>query len=138
MDHQGSLARRLVAALLLLATTACQTWVPSTMSARDLVASEAPSEVRVTRPDGNVVTIDDPVVRNDSIVSGTDPAGFMPLPGVPTLEISSIEVRRFNGRKTLLFAAAAVAIAVGWTVAATGTRGGSGPGDGPLPKVGPG
>lgn len=137
MKNQGSTARRLVAALLLLMTTACQTWVPTTMSPGNLIASEAPSQVRVTRPDGDVVTIKEPVMRNDSIVSGAEPEGPVELAGVPALEASYIEVRRLNTGKTLLFAAAAIAIAVGWTAVAAGTRGGGGPGPGPLPKAGP-
>jgi len=136
MKSEGSQLRRLVAALLLLVTTACQTWVPSTMSPGNLLSSEAPSSIRITRTDGDVVTIKDPVMRNDSIVSGAEDVPV--VVGLLTGEASSVEVRRFNPGKTLLFAAAAIAIAVGWTAVATGSGGGTDPGPGPLPKIGPG
>ena len=132
----GQPTRRLVAALLLLATTGCQTWVPSTMSPSNLVTSEAPSSVRVTRTDGDVLTIREPVIRNDSIVSAAEDQ-IEPV-GVPTRDATSVEVRRLNPGKSLLLAAGVVAIALGWTTVATGSGGGTDPGDGPLPKVGPG
>jgi len=127
--------RRITAASLLPLLVGCQTWHPTTLSPRALLSEEAPSAVRVTRTDGEVVRINDPTIRNDSIVSADET--LIEVDGVSTGEVSSLEVRRFNAKRTVVFVAGAIAIALGWTAAVTGASGGTDPGDPPLPK-GPG
>ena len=96
------LARRFIAALLMVLLTACHSWRPTTVSPQRLIAEDQPSSVRVTlieygfppRMDDETVTIDDPTMRNDSIVGDT---GL----GVASRDIRSLEVRRFSVRKTV-------------------------------------
>ena len=125
--------RRAVAALLLLAFTACHTWHPTTASPRSLIEDEDPSALRVTQANGLAVTVKDPMIRNDSLVSGT--SGVTGPVGVPTGDIQSVEVRRFDKGKTVGFVIGLIAAAVAWTTAVTGdSSGGTGDGPGPLPK----
>ena len=90
------LARRIIAALLMVLLTACHSWRPTTVSPQRLIAEDQPSSVRVTVMDDETVTIDDPTMRNDSIVGVTD-AGV----GVASRDVRSLEVRRFSVGKTI-------------------------------------
>lgn len=132
MNRDVPRSRRFVAALLAALLAGCQTWQPATVSPGALISEEAPSSVRITRMDGEIVTIKGPIIRNDSILSAEE--GLGGVVGVPTQDIRSLEVRRLDTRKTLLFVAAAVGITVVWTRAATGSSGGTDINDGPLPK----
>lgn len=132
MKKEVPRSRRFVAALLLVLLTGCQTWQPTTLGARAVLSEEDPTAMRVRRSDGEIVTIKSPVIRNDSIVSAAE--GVIEVVGVPMIEINSLEYRRFDGRKTLLFAAGVVALALGWASAVGGNSGGTDPGDPPLPK----
>lgn len=133
MNREVPRSRRLIAALLLVLLTGCQTWQPAMVAPRDLISEEAPSSVRVTKTGGDVVTIKDPIIRNDSIVSAEVGLGTVGI-GVATADINALEVRRLNTGRTLAFVGVAVAIALGWTRAVTGSSGGTDPGPGPLPK----
>lgn len=124
--------RRYLAALLLALLVGCQTWQPTTMTPRALLSAETPMSLRVTRTDGEVVTIKDPAMRNDSIISAED--GLAEVLGVPEGDVGSLEVWRFSPRRTLAFVAAGVAIALGWASAVTNSTPGSDTGPGPLPK----
>ena len=53
-------AKRPVAAFLLALLAGCQTWQPTTVSPRTLLPQEQPTSVRLTLPDGAIVTISDP------------------------------------------------------------------------------
>ena len=123
-------SRRFVATLLLVLLAGCHSWQPTTVSPGALVSEERPSAVRLILADGEIVTVNDPVMRNDSIISVEE--GQV---GVPTREISSFEVRRFHARKTIGFVVVTVAIALGWTRFATGSGGGTEVDPGPLPKI---
>ena len=76
------LARRVIAALLLVLLTACHSWRPTTVSPQQLIPEEQPSLVRVTLIDGETVTVRDPTMRNDSIVGVTDAVGALTRRGV--------------------------------------------------------
>ena len=88
--------------------------------------------MRVTRTNGEIVTINDPTMRNDSIISVEE--GLVEALGVPEGDVGSLEVRRFSTRRTLAFVAAGIAIAVGWTTAVTSSSGGTDTDPGPVPK----
>ena len=128
-------SRRVVATLLLALLAGCHSWQPTTVSPGALVSEERPLSVRLTLAGGEIVTVNDPIMRNDSIISVEE--GQVGVIGVPTRDINSLEVRRFHAGKTIGFVAATVAIALGWARVATGSSGGAEPGPGPLPK-GPG
>lgn len=132
MRTRVPLSRRFIAALLLALLTGCQSWQPTTVSPRAVILEERPSSVRVTLTNGAIMTVVDPAMRNDSIVSTE--AG---VAAVASRDVRLFEVRRFSTVKTIAFVIATVAISLGWARAAAGSSGGAEPGEGPLPK-GPG
>jgi hypothetical protein len=91
--------------------------------------------MRITRTTGVVVTIKDPTVRNDSIVSGNNGVnGLAGVVGVPTWDIGALEVREFSRGKTIAFVVGAIAVGLGWAQAAGGSSGGTTIDPGTLPK----
>ena len=80
--------------LMVLHLSACLSWQPTTVSPPQLIEGEEPSQVRITRTDGERVTIHSPQVRADSIVGdgGT----------VAVSSIQRVEVRRFSGVRTVI------------------------------------
>lgn len=85
----------------------------------------------MTLRNGAVATVRSPVVRNDSIFPGPGTRE-----GVALTEIGILEIRRFSAVRSLGLAAAGIAGATLWTVAATGSSGQDG-GPDPLPKLSP-
>jgi len=134
MVRQHPRAKRWLAAALLLLLVGCQTWQPTTQAPRAVIMEEGPSAMRFTVSDGAPVTIKDPFFRNDSIVSVNE--GLLDLVGVPAERVTSAEIRRFSPGRTALFAAATIAVALGWANAVGGSSGGNGLGTAPLPKSG--
>ncbi len=104
--------------LLVLHLGACTTWRPATVSPPQLIEEEEPGRVRITRTDGERVTIQDPEVRADSIIwrrrSGLFGFGTTET-GLPILDVQQIEIRRFSLVKTLitLIPVALIAVLVG-------------------------
>ncbi len=96
MSMRNPLARRVIAALLLVLLTACHSWQPTTVSPQGWTPEERPSSVRVTLATGETVTVENPTVRNDSIVGVTDASV-----GVASRDVRSLEVRRFSVGKTI-------------------------------------
>ena len=97
MSTRTPLARRFIGALLMVLLTACQTWRPTTVSPQTLIAAERPSSVRVTLTSGDVVTVQSPTMRNDSIVGATDAS----VAAVASRDVGLFEVRRFSVGKTI-------------------------------------
>ena len=97
------LARRVIAALLLVLLTACHSWRPTTVSPQQLIPEEQPSLVRVTLIDGETVTVRDPTMRNDSIVGVTDAVGALTRRGVgvASRDVCLLEVRRLSPFRTV-------------------------------------
>ena len=92
MSKRTPLARRVIAALLMVLLTACQTWRPTFVSPQQLIPVERPSSVRATLRSGEEVTLENPTVRNDSIFGVTD-AGVV---GVASEDLGLLEVRRVS------------------------------------------
>ena len=128
MSTRHSFARWPIAALLLVPLTGCQTWQPTTVGLETLIPAERPSAVRVTLSDGSILTIDDPIMRNDSIVP-------MEALGAPlaTSDIGLVEVQHFSGGRTIAVVAGLIVLASSWA-GAIGLGGGNdgGPGDPPV------
>ena len=80
MSTRTPLARRVIVALLMVLLTACQTWRPTPVSPQALIPVEQPSSVRATLRSGARVTLENPIMRNDSIFGVTD-AGIATLAG---------------------------------------------------------
>ena len=92
MSERTPGAQRLIVALHLVLLTACQTWRPTFASPQQLIPVERPSSVRVTLRSGARVTLENPTVRNDSILGVTD-AGVV---GVASEDLGLLEVRRLS------------------------------------------
>ena len=119
MSTRTPLARRVIAALLLVLLTACHSWRPTTVSPQQLIPEEQPSPVRFTLTNGETVTIKDPTMRNDSIVGVTDADGALRTSavGVALRDVRLLEVRHFSVAKTIILAVPFIGLAV-WVVAA--------------------
>ena len=101
MSVRTPLARRVIAALLLVLLTACYSWRPTPISPQTLIPAEQPSSVRVTLTSGERVTLENPAVRSDSIFGLTD-AGVV---GVASEDVGLLEVRRFALVETVVLSA---------------------------------
>ena len=85
--------RRFMAALPLVLLTACHSWQPTTISPRGWTSDERPSSVRATLTSGDIMTVSDPTLRNDSIVGA--------MVGVASRDVRLLEVKRFSPLKTV-------------------------------------
>jgi len=100
--------QRFIAALLMVLLTACHSWRPTSVSPQRLIAEDQPSSVRVTLMDDETVAIDDPTMRNDSIVGVRDADGALmgsgsPV-GVASRDVRLLEVRRLSVTKNIVLA----------------------------------
>ncbi len=112
MSTRSPLARRVIAALLLVLLTACHSWQPTAISPQALIPAERPSSVRATLPSGGTVTVRDPFMRNDSIVGYTDAGAAAAALG----DVRLLEERRLSIGQSLavVFASAVfILLAVG-------------------------
>ena len=100
------LARQFIAALLMVLLTACHSWRFTSVSPQRLIAEDQPSSVRVTLMDYETVTIDDPTMRNDSIVGATDDGRALTRRAVEVAsrDVRSLEVRRLSVTKNIVLA----------------------------------
>ena len=65
MSMRNPLERRVIAALLMVLLTACHSWRPTTVSPQGWTPEERPSSVRATLTNGETITVENPIVRND-------------------------------------------------------------------------
>ncbi len=124
MSTRSLLARRFIAALLMVLLTACHSWRPTSVSPQRLIAEDQPSSVRVTLMDDETVTIDDPTMRNDSIVGATDEGRALTrrAVGVASRDVRLLEVRRLSVTKNIVLAVSLIWL-TGSTLARDGTCG---------------
>jgi hypothetical protein len=133
-----SAAGRLWAVVLLGLLAGCKTWQPATLSPERLLSEEQPAAVRVTVAGGSTMTLKNPMIVNDSIVSSAAPPPGLafPLPrlGVVSVDVRALEVARFSPGRTLGLVAVIAAASIGWATLAGESAGGSLPPDGQQPK----
>ena len=98
MSTRSPLARRVIAALLIVLLTACQTWQPTTVSPQGWTPEERPSSVRATLTSGEIKTVWDPRMRNDSMVGARDFAGAS---AVSLRDVRLFEVRRTDVARSI-------------------------------------
>ena len=112
MSKRTPLTRRVVAALLMLLLTACQTWRPTFVSPQTLIPVEQPSSVRATLRSGARVTLENPTMRNDSIVGATDEGRALTrrAVGVASRDVRLLEVRRLSVTKNIVLAVSLIAV----------------------------
>ncbi len=96
MSTRVPLARRLIAALLLVLLNACYSWQLTTISPAQIIAEESPSTLRITLTDGRQLTLDYPLISNDSLVQ------FNREIQVEVSEVSMVEVRRIKVGATIV------------------------------------
>lgn len=128
MRTRVPLARRFIAAFLLGLLTGCQSWHPTTLSPRALIPEERPSSVRITLTNGAIITVMDPAMRNDSIVSTE-----FGVAAWASRDVRSLEVQRFSPGKTIGLFLVTVAFAASWASVVPGNSG-SVTREPPLPK----
>ena len=90
--------RPFVLMILVVHLQACfSTWQPSTVSPSQVIEAEEPQEVRITRTNGEQVTIRGPEVWADSIAGteGGDPVS------VGLSDIGRIEVKHFSAGRVM-------------------------------------
>ena len=114
MRTRTPLARRVIAALLMVLLTACHSWEPTTISPQQLIPEDQPSSVRVTLLNGETVTVGNPTMRSDSIVGAT---GDADVAAVASRDVRLLEVLRFNAAKTFTLAVPLALVAAGMIVA---------------------
>ena len=128
-----------VALVCAVVQAGCHTWQSvATGSPVDMIVAERPERVRLTVAGGATVTLDNPIVANDSIVSLAAPAAnasfAVPRPGVPALIVEGVEVARFSRARTIALGAAIVAVSLGWARLASASNSGLPPNEEPEPK----
>ena len=92
MSTRTPLARRIIAALLLVLLTACHSWQPVTISPQT-----QPSSVRITTRSGEIMIVGGAVVTNDSIIGATDTG----VARVAWQNVRAIEVRAPDTRRSV-------------------------------------
>lgn len=101
MGSQVTQARwRKVAASVLLAAhlAACTSWQVENVKPAQLIATKAPSEVRVTRPDDSKVVLTRPAIVGDSLRGWSRGAQL----GMPLGDVTVIATRHTDAGKTAL------------------------------------
>ena len=103
---------------LLVALTGCKTWEAATVAPDRLIVDTRPSSVRVTSVDGVRVTLKNPIVVNDSIVSAVAPRpGAVVIPprvGFPANDVNLVEVPRVSTGRTISLIGAIAAASIAW------------------------
>jgi hypothetical protein len=129
--------RRLLPAWFLLVAVGCKTWEPAPTTLESLIAEAPPPSVRVTTADGSRVTLRNPLVVNDSIVSAVaPPPGAVVVPpraGVAERDVNFVEVPRLSVGRTVALGAAIAGASILWATV-QGAGGGGEPRPDPLPK----
>jgi hypothetical protein len=105
---RSSKARKVLALLQLLAfLPSCTSWqVQPAASPRDLVTTDRPHLVRVTRADSSRAVLSDPSVQGDTLYGApvtSDSASALRRTGVPLSDVKEIAVRRSDPTRTTLF-----------------------------------
>ena len=108
------LARRVIAALLIVPLTACHSWQPITASPQGWTPEGQPPSVRATLTSGEVMTVTDPIIRNGSILGYSD----ADVAAVALGDVRSLEVRRFSIGRTLGLGVLIAGVALGVYVVA--------------------
>ena len=130
MSSQTPLARRVMAALLLVLLTACHTWRPTGVSPETYIPAEQPSKVRTTLRSGETVTLEGPTVRGDSIFGVTD-GGVVAVASedVGLLEVQRVSILRSIGLGYLILGATLVVAVLSCAISGGGDSCSLGPGN---------
>ena len=120
--------RAVLLLFLMLHLTACYTWQGvATATPIELIEATQPDYIRVLKPDGTQVELENPSVEGDQLV-GTIPTrsggGFVTSDASVTLEdVLQIEIRNFSLGRSVLAGLGAFWAVIAVIVAATATGG---------------
>jgi len=124
--HSCAVRRRCTATLLLLVLqgTACQAWHAEDVTPQEVLATDQPTHLRVTRTDGKQFVLQHPVLRGDTLEGVSQLGGYgIPLPlRIALTDVRQVATRGFSSDRTvvLLIALGAVvggAVAVAYAIA---------------------
>ena len=111
-------ARRLCAHMLLsVFPSACSSWFVQPTTPRDLIATQHPHLVRITRTDHSHIVLNEPQIQGDTLYGlaehGLRIGGGVERRsiGLPLLDVEEVAVRRIDGKKTALAGAGVAAVA---------------------------
>ncbi|MBT8489151.1 MAG: hypothetical protein HKN72_16865 [Gemmatimonadetes bacterium] len=79
--------------VLVLPLAGCRTWQPAGMSPEALLEVDPPPRVRVTRTDGEVLTLLVPEIRAGALIATAAPGAVM-IEDIRLLEVQRIDVLR--------------------------------------------
>ena len=109
------MARRFrLLALVLLASSGCQTWQTESRAPTSRVWRDLPDAIRLTLEDGQSLTLERPVIRIDQTIRSE-----LGGPSAALRDVSAVEARRFSAIRTfsLVLAKASVLLhIIGWVV----------------------
>ena len=106
--------RRVLALMLMLSYAGCHGWRPAGLSPQQVISDEQPSQVRITLGSGEVATVSNPILLNDSIV-GTNEEGEV---RIASQDIRLLEVRQLEVGQTVILSVLLGAAAAGIALAA--------------------
>jgi hypothetical protein len=87
----------LTALLLTFLLAGCHSWRAESVSPSRLIEAKHPGTIRITRPDGTQLLLQQPIARNDSLVGVAEGRGQT---GLHLNEVRNVETRRLNAVKT--------------------------------------
>jgi hypothetical protein len=90
---------------LVVYLTGCTSWQVQPATPKELVATERPHIVRVTRSDDSRVVLNDPLVQGDTLYGApvtSDSAAAQQRTGVPLSDVKEIAMRRSDPTRTTL------------------------------------
>ena len=118
--HSCAVRRGCTATLLLLVLqgTACQAWHAEDVTPQEVLATDQPTHLRVTRTDGKQFVLQHPVLRGDTLEGVSQLGGYgTPLPlRIALTDVRQVATRGFSSDRTVVLVIALGAV-VGGAVA---------------------
>ena len=85
----------------ILSGMGCYTWRVESLTPEAVLAAGQPTEVRVTRTDGSMIVVRDPVLRADSLTGAISRHGTREDARIPLADVHQIATRQFSAGKTI-------------------------------------
>ena len=127
MSAHTCAVRRSCTATLLLVTlqgTACQTWHTEDVAPQAVLATHQPSQLRITRTDGQELVLQHPVLRGDTVEGTWQLGGYgSPAPvRIALTDVRQVATRGFSSDRTVVLvivmgAVVGGAVAVAYAIA---------------------
>lgn len=122
-----------VMVMLALATAACMTWKTQSASPAQVIGEKPPDRVRVTRSDGSMIELVQPLISGDTLsgrwAGASHSTASVGRVSIPISDVRSVAVQRVHAGKTALLVTGVGLTAIAVIAAATADE----PGPQPLP-----